>query len=255
MNCPNCQAESNTVSVKSLNPGMVVNLDQCPKCGGIWFDQDELYQVPIDEAKKIDAADKDLLEKLGPINRNLLCPVDETKLGRLIDPNIPQDVHIFRCPKCSGAWLNKGELIKFDEEKKNKDLPSKPKSKDIRLSYAHRPYAEIKKMLEKKMGKSAYTDTVAKIVAYFTRPIADTGPNFSLPDQDIEEQSVLSPDEKEQIAMTPPEQREELYENFINYEQSGIEYKAKKLAEMFLSSISSSIASILDFLFSPNIDY
>lgn len=244
MICPNCQAESNTVSVKSLNPGMVVNLDQCPKCGGIWFDQDELYQVPIDEAKKIDAADKDLLEKIVPISSILLCPIDKIKLSRLIDPNIPQDVHIFRCPKCSGAWLNKGELIKFDEEKKNKDLPSKTKSNDLRASYEHKSYAEIKKILEKKMGKSAYTNTVAKMVAYFTRSITDTGPNFSLPDKDIDEQSVLSPDEKEQIAMTPPEQREEMYNNFINYEQSSFEFKAKKIAE----DIWSSIASVLNFI-------
>ena len=53
MKCPNENAEMQQVKVES-HYGQTVILDQCPKCGGIWFDSLELYSVKQGQAEIID---------------------------------------------------------------------------------------------------------------------------------------------------------------------------------------------------------
>jgi Zn-finger nucleic acid-binding protein len=51
MLCPNENIEMRQVKVES-HYGQPVILDQCPECGGIWFDKMELYQVKQGEQRK-----------------------------------------------------------------------------------------------------------------------------------------------------------------------------------------------------------
>ena len=54
MFCPNEKARIHQVAVPS-HYGQQVIIDQCEKCGGIWFDAFELFKVKQGEAQEIEA--------------------------------------------------------------------------------------------------------------------------------------------------------------------------------------------------------
>lgn len=132
MNCPNCQNPTKEVKVPSVNTGLFVKVDQCPNCGGLWFDRYEMYQIPEEEAHQIDFLDEKNLQKPTPIKKDLFCPKDNLPLVRLVDANIPQDTFISRCRKCEGVWVNRGELIKYKHfvEAKQKDQTWEEREKE-----------------------------------------------------------------------------------------------------------------------------
>lgn len=140
MNCPNCQTIMNQVKVSSVNLGFFVLFEQCPECGGLWFNRYEMVQVPFQEALKVDAVDEKALQKPVIIRENLLCPIDKLPLLQLKDINIPQNTSISRCRKCEGVWMNRGELALYKKhvqqrQKENifKSRPSKLFSEKERL--------------------------------------------------------------------------------------------------------------------------
>lgn len=115
MLCPNCQTKMHFVKTPSLTPGYFVTLDQCSNCGGIWCDRFEMYQIPNDEAKKINVLDQSLFHKVSPLKDDLRCPKDSLPLTTIYDVNIPSDAQIKRCRQCEGVWLNQGELNKYKD--------------------------------------------------------------------------------------------------------------------------------------------
>ena len=44
MFCPNCKSKFKKVVVKS-HYGVNIELDQCPRCGGVWSDDLEMFKV------------------------------------------------------------------------------------------------------------------------------------------------------------------------------------------------------------------
>lgn len=113
LNCPCCGATLKDAYAEA-NYGRVLLLDQCPACGGVWFDRWELYFVKEDSLTtlaKVDpvlfASEHSCKEKQGE------CPRCAAGLKDFIDPNIPKGASIKRCPSCSGLWLNRGELNKY----------------------------------------------------------------------------------------------------------------------------------------------
>ena len=82
--CPECQREMSEV-VLPANPGQLIVLDQCQRCGGIWCDKWELF--PIDSA----AAEK--LER-----------VDEAKLRRPAVAEAPEELF---CPRCTAKLFSR----------------------------------------------------------------------------------------------------------------------------------------------------
>jgi len=107
--------------------GRVVVLDQCPSCGGIWFDQWELYQTDDREVEKLDPVDANALRLPVPLSEKApLCPKCNNALSRFTDPLLPSDAHILRCPSCQGLWLNRGEFRKFKKLRRER-LSSQPK--------------------------------------------------------------------------------------------------------------------------------
>ncbi len=102
MKCPKCK----TISLKE---GKVkdssVKIDYCGKCKGIWLDVGEFGQVTENAIRELTInpdADK----------RNVYCP-------RCIQPlhtfRYPQTyVKIDMCKKCSGLWLDAGELKEIE---------------------------------------------------------------------------------------------------------------------------------------------
>jgi len=97
------------------NPGQMILLDQCPGCGGIWCDKWELFPIQAEEAARLEPADERSLRAPVPLGRDkaLYCPRCTAKLLAANDPALPADLHVRRCMKCDGIWLNRGEFTKF----------------------------------------------------------------------------------------------------------------------------------------------
>lgn len=113
MICPNDGVEMRRVQTQS-HVGQRLVLDQCGKCGGIWFDRSELYRAKQGEAEKIELLDPATLTAPTEIESpSLRCPRDEQALVRFSDRYFPQDIIVARCPACDGFWLNRGEFAKF----------------------------------------------------------------------------------------------------------------------------------------------
>lgn len=114
LSCPHCDREMNEVTAHA-NPGQLIILDQCPKCGGIWCDKWELFPIQAEEAARLEPADEGLLRELQPIDdkRQLYCPRCTALLLFAKDSALPPDIQFRRCLKCDGIWLNRGEFTKY----------------------------------------------------------------------------------------------------------------------------------------------
>jgi Zn-finger nucleic acid-binding protein len=102
MKCPKCDNELARVGMEDIE------VDQCPRCGGIWFDFGELKQVlPRDSAKRLltrlKTGRKDDAKK-GP------CPRCGGKGPMILVKHPKHDLHIDTCKVCYGQWLDGGEL-------------------------------------------------------------------------------------------------------------------------------------------------
>jgi len=97
------------------NPGQLIILDQCPKCGGIWCDKWELFPIQADEAARVEPVNEQLLRELRPITdkKTLYCPRCTAQLLFAKDPVLPADLQLRRCLKCDGIWLNRGQFTQF----------------------------------------------------------------------------------------------------------------------------------------------
>ena len=100
MTCPVCKGEA----LASVMGPSAIELDQCSKCGGLWFDWGEAgiftdrkaeFQKMLDEAfVGAKSADRD-------------CPrCDESMLRAAVKGKIEID----QCPSCEGLWLDDTEL-------------------------------------------------------------------------------------------------------------------------------------------------
>jgi uncharacterized protein len=124
MTCPNCHVEMKKVKTLS-HYGIAVELDQCPECGGIWFESDELYYVRKGEASNFDEVDSEKLKKLIKLEEKLYCPKDNTELRVYQDPLFPVSIKVEFCTQCGGFWFNRGEFKVFQTEREKRELAMK----------------------------------------------------------------------------------------------------------------------------------
>ncbi len=116
--CPLCECEMKEVSARA-NPGELIVLDQCGKCGGIWCDKWELFPIVPQDASRLDPVDEGLLRapvKLEP--KPLYCPRCTDRLQPFRDPSLPPEIQLQRCPRCDGIWLNRGQFSRFKQFQK-----------------------------------------------------------------------------------------------------------------------------------------
>ena len=164
MKCPDCGEKLNKVYTES-EYGQAIELNQCPACGGIWFDEWELYPLNQEKAKKIDRLDFEKLHHRSAVKKeSKLCPKCGKKLRIFKDPNIPKDFEIETCPKCFGLWLNQGETVKYKryQEAKKKKKEKKPKTKEER---------KIEENIEKLLEFHKSSDTLGNIGRFLSTPI------------------------------------------------------------------------------------
>ena len=127
MICPNDNSEMHQVSIVS-HYGQSIILDQCEKCGGIWFDESELFRARQGEATKVESLKLEALQTPSRIESpQLVCPRDRNKLFRFTDKHFPDNIILTRCPSCHGIWLNRGEFTKY-QQVREESLHSKEKS-------------------------------------------------------------------------------------------------------------------------------
>ena len=124
--CPRCWVEMNKEEVEVLGPNVII--DVCPKCQGIWFDNNELKKV-LGSRQLANY----LTKHIGTQSKSkLVCP----RCGWLMDFEYAEDVEIDVCLKCNGAWLDIGELEKLKDKSEagytgDKDVKEVEKWEDI----------------------------------------------------------------------------------------------------------------------------
>jgi Zn-finger nucleic acid-binding protein len=164
MICPNDNFEMQQVKILS-HYGQPIFLEQCKGCGGIWFDQAELYSARPGEAEKVELMGSEILRTPSIIeNHKHVCPKDQAELFRFTDPYFPKDIVVERCPKCDGFWLNRGEFTKYQKARQELLRPREKTPEDIKLE------EDIKQILES--HRLEQTDsTLVKLARFLTTPI------------------------------------------------------------------------------------
>ncbi len=89
-------------------------VDYCPDCLGIWFEQDELTLAKDEKIKNLNWLDIDLWENESDFKvskKTKACPKCEVPLYEVNygDSDIKVDI----CSLCMGVWLDRGEFQKI----------------------------------------------------------------------------------------------------------------------------------------------
>lgn len=117
MACPSCKESLE----KAIFYG--VEIDYCPKCLGLWFEESELRLAKDEKDKNLKWLDIDLWKekKKFKISREQkLCPFNRLPLYEVNYGN--SKIKVDLCNLCSGIWLDRGEFKKIIEYlKKRKD--------------------------------------------------------------------------------------------------------------------------------------
>ena len=111
--CPACGADMEKVYMEEQG----VNLDVCPECGGIYFDNRELQRFD-EQHESIEPLEK-LFENRTFINvdqsMTRICPVCGMKMVKNYS-SVKKEVQIDECYSCGGKFLDYGELQKIREQ-------------------------------------------------------------------------------------------------------------------------------------------
>ena len=163
MLCPNDNTEMHQVKIVSHYGGPIF-VDQCEKCGGIWFDESELFRVKQGEAEKIEILNTEMLRTFSTIENSILfCPRDQGKMYRFTDKYFPEDIVLMHCQLCHGIWLNRGIFSKYQQYRQEL-MRSKRSTQDKKMK------AQWKASY--KDGRS--TGTRGRLVEFLSTPIETT---------------------------------------------------------------------------------
>lgn len=111
--------------------GQPLILEQCKKCGGIWFDESELYRAKHGEAERIELLDSERLRIPSYIqNSKFLCPKDQNELIRFRDAYFSKDIIVESCTICRGFWLKRGEFVKYQKVRQIRQRPKEESPED-----------------------------------------------------------------------------------------------------------------------------
>jgi len=123
----------------SLNYGRI-ELDQCPGCEGMWFDQGELQQVSnlMDDcarAFKVDPWEE--IRKMSVTIGARQCPRCRAPMGVVCYPHPRLEVDV--CLLCAGVWLDADELNKILQYIDDQMSPHETRTRDDAEAAAPEP--------------------------------------------------------------------------------------------------------------------
>jgi Zn-finger nucleic acid-binding protein len=107
MLCIDCVPHHEIPMVKT-RCGPDLEVDRCPRCGGIWFDGGEFEKLIELGAFYISFLDGKA-ETAPENNPERRCPKCNVKLAVTKFPKMPE-IEIDVCPQCQGLWCDAGEL-------------------------------------------------------------------------------------------------------------------------------------------------
>ncbi len=111
LRCPACDdAELEPQRVRGKHTGREIELDRCPRCGGLWFDARELERVLDVAAKDLNVADDAKMSRRR-------CPVDEAWMFAFAYPQTWANVEM--CRKCKGLWLDAEDLVEIEKVRRH----------------------------------------------------------------------------------------------------------------------------------------
>lgn len=129
MLCPNDHSEMHRVQAMA-HYGQSMQLEQCTTCGGVWFDEGELFRVKHGEAERVENLNTQALVASTGVIHTLQCPVDTTTLTIFSDDNFPRELIVERCPQCQGIWMNRGEFTQYQTIRKQRMTPKQQSAED-----------------------------------------------------------------------------------------------------------------------------
>lgn len=108
MKCPKCNSEL------EHKAGSSIEVDECPKCGGVWLDEGALRKAKDHADPDTNWMDFELwkhqdLFKAAP--KGVLCPQCNANLVQIEYEHT--GVIVDYCVKCHGVWLDAGEFEKI----------------------------------------------------------------------------------------------------------------------------------------------
>jgi len=143
-----------------------IKLDQCKKCGGVWFDNSELYRTKYGASKILDNIDIEKLRGFSSLEPKLLCPRDDTPLKIFKDPNFPKNIKVESCSTCAGFWFNYGEFDKFQWWRKKKAVINKKEKTPI----DSKTQQYIDALMSAHSNKEKY-ESFGKLSKFLTTPV------------------------------------------------------------------------------------
>ncbi|MEI7497784.1 MAG: zf-TFIIB domain-containing protein [Candidatus Falkowbacteria bacterium] len=164
MLCPNCKTVTKIVNLKTKY-GADLLLDQCPGCGGIWFDDQEIYLPTHINFEQIDSVNAVALTNVVSVAEPLFCPRDGNQLTIFSDPNFPKDIKVESCRLCGGFWFNRGEYAQFFNERAKKIA-----AKDAAKDNPDQLDEQIGKLLSSSAGSQQYA-TLGRLGSFLSTPI------------------------------------------------------------------------------------
>jgi Zn-finger nucleic acid-binding protein len=108
MKCVHCNIELTKKMVEN------VEVDECEKCKGMWFEDDELRKAKDLTDENLNWMDFEIWKHedlFKTKSSNLPCPQCNKALVSINYADT--DVEIGYCPTCKGTWLEKGEFKKI----------------------------------------------------------------------------------------------------------------------------------------------
>ena len=157
--CPVCHGNMKRI-YGSNDKDLAVDIDTCPKCGGFWFDNQELFLISSEVAKKYDTeiSQSKIPESAHGAAGDRICPNCHLLLVLLKDPDLSKILQIDICPKCLGLWLGQGEFLRY--KKFQKEKIGKAKKEDavkaaeaLRELGKHQERGSIWKLLGQEVGR------------------------------------------------------------------------------------------------------
>jgi len=115
MKCPLCKIPFEQAILAN------VEVDYCPRCYGLWFEEDELQWAKDEKDRDLRWLDIDLWKDPAHFKIDLggkLCPADHLPLYEVRYGNSRVKVDV--CSICNGIWLDRGEfkeIIAYLKEK------------------------------------------------------------------------------------------------------------------------------------------